>query len=114
MERNNEIDKLEYVKKDFLDYFIQKMYKTYEFEISYKQIVYLQNYKPWNTYPYLILNDSIINISSCEIKRSDHGYIIANKVNTVRNLLDAWSVDESSLIPMSKKIYRKGNKLLLL
>lgn len=102
LEQNNQPNLVDLVKKDYLDFF-RRLYESYESNLLFRKRQYDSNYRPWKYYPYIVLNDSIINISKCDLKKTINGYTLYNKKEISKNILDYWSVsDWENEIPISK------------
>jgi hypothetical protein len=88
LEKNNQKELSEAVKADYLK-LLGSFYKQYQLPMLEKELYNQTATKPWNTFPYLILNDSIIDISSCFWQKTDSGYKLTNSIDTLAKF-DPW------------------------
>lgn len=70
--------------------FLRKLYDQYRLPMLEKEMANLVAKDPWNSFPYVILNDSIIDISNCFWKKTGaNNYQLTNSIDTLKKF-DPW------------------------
>lgn len=88
LERNNQIILADKLKENHIKS-LYKIYEQYRILMIEKELFNQVAPAPWTSFPYIVLNDSIIDLSSCFWQKTEKGYKLTNSIDTLKKF-DPW------------------------